>query len=399
MTKKEFQDGMDTIQVDGEIKEQLWDRLCEQQLQRTERISGKAYISGNQGEELYRQKSFLRGAWTPVAAALLLCVILIPGIVYADEIVNYFQGHLSRNPKLASNVEQNVFQDGDEHVSMEVCELLSDGYAACMTVKYTALDKEGREWLFSDIFQDVPPMYRESLHSFNLDDVLCIAPIGKESKDDILQNGYYKTKEIEEERTKKSRMFSLEYGSNDTGSNHLLLRYPLIGASREKALTAKNILKTYIYALDGDGECNRVHFTPQYLRISAISYAVYGEEKGLYQNYDQDHMFVTERTSNEDVTSAILHFKNRSSFDLLENDPNSSGMGFVSASDATCNMDFCLLRGSFYDQPAWIPFEDRENWYGRGDLEERIDHRLAIDPEDVQKLEINGDMYTLNRVD
>ncbi|MCH5268619.1 MAG: hypothetical protein J1E62_09795 [Lachnospiraceae bacterium] len=47
----------------------------------------------------------------------------------------------------------------------------------------------------------------------------------------------------------------------------------------------------------------------------------------------------------------------------------------------------------------WIPFEDSENLYDGDGLMERIDHRLAIDPEDVQKLEINGDMYTLDRVD
>lgn len=388
MTKKEFQDGIDTIQVDSETRENLWSRLCEKQWQDGDGLGKKSYFPVDQGRGGI---SFWK-TWTPVAAVLLLCVILIPGIVYADEIVNYFRGHLSQDPDLASDVNQGVFQDGDEHVSMEVCEWLSDGYASCMTVKYTALDKTGREWLFGETLKDAPPDYRAD-HCL-LTDMLGMVPIGEDGEE-IFTGGYYDTSEIEEERTKTSRVFFLEYTTDDIGSSRCRLTYPLSSKSRQKKLTAKNLLKTYTYALDG--ECSSANYTPRYLRISKIRYVVYGENHGIYRRF-QGNGFET--ISDEDIDSATLYFNNRASLALLENASFYGYLGAVSEpGKSTCNMDLRVLYGGFYDPVEWIPFEDTENWYDVDGLEKRIEHRLAIDPEDVQKLEINGDMYTLNRAD
>ena len=71
--------------------------------------------------------------------------------------------------------------------------------------------------------------------------------------------------------------------------------------------------------------------------------------------------------------------------------------------EAIENLYLCIERNmqeyEFYDQAEWIPFKDTENWYDDDTLQERINHRLAIDPENVQKIEINGDVFTLDRVD
>lgn len=393
MTKKELQDGMNSIPVDYEKKEIVWNRICERQLQKTDGFSMRQFW----GENTISGKFFLWKTWAPVVAVLLICVILIPGIVYADEIANYFRGHLSQNPDLASDVNQSVFQDGDKHVSMEVSELLSDGYLTCMTVKYTALDQKGKEWLFGEIFQDVPEMYREPMHSFNLDDVLSIVPIEEESENEIWASATVGTEEIEQEQTKTSRTFSLEYNMDNIGSKRYLLTYPLFGKSKKKALTVKNLLETYTYALDG--ECSNANYTPKYLRLSKIKFVVYGENHGVYQTYHQNHENVTETISDEEIDSAVLHFKNRSPLDLIENEPQYFSMGAIDPDDSNCHMDLTVLSGGFYDPAEWIPYEDTENWYDRDDLEERIDHRLAIDPEDVQKIEINEDVYMLNRVE
>lgn len=387
MTKKEFQDGIDSIQVDGETREKLWSQLCEKQLQRGDDLGKKFYFPANQG----RRRASLWKTWTPVAAVLLICVILIPGIVYADEIVNYFRGHLSQDPDLASDVNQSVFQDGDEHVSMEVCEWLSDGYASCMTVKYTALDKMGREWLFGETLKDASPDYRAD--QCLLTGELEMVPIGEDGEE-TLTSAFYGTKEIEEERTKTSRVFFLDYTANAVGSNRCRLTYPLFEKSSQKELTAKNLLKTYTYALDG--ECSSANYIPRYLRISKIGYVVYGENHGIYRRYE----FGFESTSDEDIDSATLYFNNRAPLALLENAPAYGFLGAVTEpGESTCNMDLCVLYGEFDDPAEWIPFEDSKDSYDGDGLEIRIDHRLAIDPEDVQKLEINGDMYTLSRVD
>lgn len=389
MTKKEFQNGMNSIPVNYETKEEVWSRLCEKQLQEANGFSVRKIMKKNKNGG----KFSLWKTWSPVVAVLMLCVILIPGIVYADEIVNYFQGHLSQSPELASHVNQGVFQDGDEHVSMEVCELLSDGYAACMTVKYTAHDKKGREWLFGDTFQDVPPMYREEMHSFNLEDVLYIFPSEEERENEIWASVSYDTQEIEQEQTKTSRVFSLEYNLDDKGSNRLLMTYPLYGKSRKKTLTVKNPLKTYTYALTG--ACRSTNYTPKYLRLSKIKYVVYGENHGVYQKSGPNYIMA----SDEDIDSATLYFDNDSTLDLIGNGPGYSFMGAIDPDPSNHYMDLSVLSGEFYVQDEWISYEDTENWYDREDLEERIDHRLAIDPENVQKLEINGDVYMLDRVD
>lgn len=120
--------------------------------------------------------------------------------------------------------------------------------------------------------------------------------------------------------------------------------------SKKKTLTIKKPLKTYTYALNGT--CRNTNYTPKYLRLSKIKYIVYGENHGVYQ-------------------------KSRSNY----------------------HMDLSVLSGEFYDQAEWIPFKDTENWYDDDTLQERINHRLAIDPENVQKIEINGDVFTLDRVD
>lgn len=394
MTKKEFRDGMNSIPVDYEKKKKVWNRICERQLQETDGFSRRQFWGGNK----ISGKFSLWKTWVPVVAALLICVILIPGIVYADEIVNYFRGHLSQSPELASNVNQSVFQDGDNHVSMEVSELLSDGYATCMTVKYTSHDQEGRELLFGETFQDVPPMYREPMHNFNLNDVLRIVPIEEESENKIWTSADFGTQEIEKEQTKTSRTFSLEYNMSNISSKRYLLTYPLFGKSKKKALMVKNLLKTYTYALDG--EYSNANYTPKYLRISKIKFMVYGENHGIYQRTGSD----TKMISEEEIDSATLYFKNRSPLDLIDNAVNYFYMGDIAPEDFNCNMDLLVLSGEFYDPAEWIPYEDAENWYdednyGKNDFEKRIDHRLAIDPEGVQKIEINGGLFTLNRVD
>lgn len=387
MTKKEFQDGMNSIPVDGEKKERLWRRLCEKRLQRTDDFSRRLYFRVNQG----RGKSSLWKKWVPVVAALLICVILIPGIVYADEIVNYFRGNLSQSPDLASNVNQNVFWDEDEHVSMEVCELLSDGYAACMTVKYTALDKKGKEWLFGETFQDVPSQFREEMHSFNIGDVLNIMPEKRDKEPWAV--AMLDTEEIEQEQTKTSRVFSLEYNLDDDGGNRICMTYPLYGKSRKKTLTVKNPLKTYTYALTGTAR--NANYTPKYLRLSKIKYVVYGKNHGVYQKSGSNYTTLCD----EDIDSAKLYFKNDSTLDLIENAPSYSSMGAIDPNPSNYHMDLSVLSGGFYDQAEWISYEDTENWYDDDTLEERIDHRLAIAPEDVQKIEMNGDVFTLDRVD
>nr|MDE6567205.1 DUF4179 domain-containing protein [Lachnospiraceae bacterium] len=372
----------------------VWNRICERQLQETNGFSRRPFLGGNK----ISGKLSIWKTWAPVVAALLICVILIPGIVYADEIVNYFRGHLSQSPELASNVNQSVFQDGDNHVSMEVSELLSDGYATCMTVKYTAHDQEGREWLFGETFQDVPPMYRELMHNFNLENVLHIVPIEEDSENKIWTSADFGTQEIEKEQTKTSRTFSLEYNMSNISSKRYLLTYPLFGKSKKKALTVKNLLETYTYALDG--EYSNANYTPKYLRISKIKFMVYGENHGVYQRTGSDTKLISE----EEIDSATLYFKNRSPLDLIENAVNYFYMGDIVPEDFNCNMDLLVLSGGFYDPAEWIPYEGAENWYdednyGKNSFEKRIDHRLAIDPEDVQKIEINGGLFTLNRVD
>lgn len=387
MTKKEFQDGMNSILVDYESKEKVWSQLCEKQLQGERGFSLRKVFAGNK----IGGKFSLWKAWTPVVVALLICVILVPGIVYADEIVNYFRGHLSQSPDLASNVNQGVFQDGNKHVSMEVCELLSDGYAACMTVKYTAFDKKGKEWLFGEIFQDVPPQYREEMHSFNLENVLHILP--EKNENGTWASASYSTREIEQEQTKTSRVFSLEYNLDDEGSNRIRMTYPFYGKSKKKTLTVKNPLKTYTYALAGTGRTS--NYTPKYLRLSKIKYIVFGENHGVYQKNGSNYTML----SDEEIDSAKLYLKNNSALDLIENAPGYSFMGAIDPDLSNYYMDLSVLSGEFYDQAEWIPYEDTENWYGDDTLQERIDHRMTVDPEDVQKIEINGDVFTLDRVD
>lgn len=387
MTKKEFRDGMDSIQVDGEKKEMLWSWLCEKQLQRTDDFSKGLHFRRNQG----RDKFPLCKKWITVTAALLICVVFIPGAVYADEIVNYFRGHLSKSPELESNVSKGVFQDEDEHVSMEVCELLSDGYGACMTVKYTALDKKGQEWLFGEIFQDVPPQFREKMHSFNLEDVLHIMP--EENKNEPWAVATYTTEEIKGEQTKTSRVFSLGYNLDDEGDNRICMTYPLYGNSKKKTLTVKKTLKIYTYALAGT--CRNANYTPKYLRLSKIKYVVYGKNHGVYQKSGSNYRMVCD----ECIDSAKLYLKNGSMLDLKENAPGYSSMGAINPNSSNCHMDLSVLSGEFYDKAEWISYEDTGNWYDCGTLEERVDHRLAINPEDVKKIEINGDVFMLDRVD
>lgn len=399
MTKREFQDGMNSILADYETKEKVWNQLCEKQIQEKmlnqlceKQMQEKTGLSRRQLFHKNDSPFSLRKNLSLVATALLICAILIPGIVYADEIVNYFRGHLSQSPDLKSNVSQNVFEDGDEHVSMEVCELLSDGYATCMTVKYTALDEKGRQWLFGETLQDAPPMYRKN--HLPLWNTLGIVPIEEESENEIPWSGSNGTEEIEQEQTKNSRVFSLSYTLEDDSSKRCLLTYPLYEAHRSKALTFENLLKTYTYALDG--ECSNENYTPKYLRISKIRFVVYGENHGVYYSTGP----ITEMISEEEIDSAALYFKNRSPLDLVENRSIESWMGAIlEPGNSTCNMDLRVMFGAFYDKEEWVPFEDTENWYDNDDLEKRIDHRLAVDPEDVQKLEINGDFFTLKRTD
>lgn len=244
-------------------------------------------------------RSTKKVAWAAVIAAVLCCVFAMT--VFADEIAGIF----TDNEIVGETVRTSVYCDKDEHIEISVEEILSDMQTVRMVVRYTALDKQGEEWLGqlsekgnnNSIYGDDPTAH----YGFR------VSPDFKDNNTRLygVNWGYYAT-EIEEYRTKTQRRFIVGMEANDGywGTDNIILYYMMtdyelyadnnqyINNKKSAVLDVSTNIERRKFILDNSNAPEKL-YKPTEAFLSPLSLRICGENLGFYK---QGHYETSEGT-------------------------------------------------------------------------------------------------------
>lgn len=202
-----------------------------------------------------------------VAAVAMIAVLVFSTTVFADEVKDFFQGFLKNQNTAQGYVEENVFTDSDDHVRVDVVELLSDEVTVQMTVKYEALDEEGEEWL--------------NTAGINVD-ALSIQPDFQGNAAEYGTNYGSGCDELRDSRTSTTRYYYVScVNSRWSETIHQgEFTYSLPDGKYTTLLDTSCNVPVYEYQLQAvNDEVLSPYYTPTRIRFSRLSYVVYGEQQ------------------------------------------------------------------------------------------------------------------------
>ncbi len=224
-------------------------------------------VLGKSADTMSKKRINLKTIVIPIVAAVMLAAGAV-GVGAAVGGSNIVSGKLlDTREHLLLNVVTDYYTDKDDHVHLAVEEYITDGQRAFLTVRYTALDDEGKEWL-----DGFAPKYSE----------LCIYPY-------IPITGGFGNREIEEYRTETERCYYLQFNVDSVETDQLLFIYSMTEGTRTKIFTLdENTVRRKLYKLVGEGSPTEL-YQPTCIALSELDYTIYGKNIGLYEYYvDRD---------------------------------------------------------------------------------------------------------------
>lgn len=228
--------------------------------------------AGKGGKKQHRYAGLKMAA--SIAAAVFIFAALIPQTSWADRISGFVKEFFYAEADIRQDIVPNVYEDEGEygHVRMKIQEMLSDGACAYCTICYEALDAEGEQWLKEQEFnmENVRFPYR-GFEDVDIERVML--------------------QEQEELATEKTRYFALFF-SNESGKFSLKDRsiqmvYPMYKSQGVGWIKIISNLDTVSYRLVGEVSPSK-YYEPKYLIASKVSYAIFGEDHGLYEYWTDE---------------------------------------------------------------------------------------------------------------
>ena len=218
-------------------------------------------------------------------AAVLAAALILSTTVFADELSGLFTGFLTRNASTAEYVREFVFEDLDEHVKMQVVELLSDEVSVQMVVRYEALDEAWLDRIENLGYEDL--YLFPSGHTASLS-ISCI-PLEEYSEDNARY--YY---------------VATTYSHWDPCMGTGELTYPMSDGAHTVVLDTSCNVPVYEYELRaGDGEAFSRYNEPAYLRISRLSYVIYGNSQGLFRDGRSGSITLTSEELKQEIVDMV----------------------------------------------------------------------------------------------
>lgn len=174
----------------------------------------------------------------------------------------------SKQPQVSKYVNHEIYRDKDKHIAVSVEELVSDGACTRAIVKLRARDKEGEEWLRND-----------------KPDNNKIAPYIKFYSDSDIQGyGNRWVRFLDEVSNEKEEYYYMECSDPMGMTDGVVFTYslPNEGLIRKK-INIKNKIPVKEYRMvSKDGEKLSEYYEPQMLRISPLSFNIFGMGNGLW---------------------------------------------------------------------------------------------------------------------
>ena len=353
MDRKEYYHAMSQITSTDEKKEEVWGRIIEK---------SKSDID---------KKWKIPNGYRCMAIAVLLLLLIVPGTVFADEVKDFFAGILRQDQNIEDYVKENVFEDSDDHVKIQVLELLSDEMMVNATVKIEALDEEGQKWLQSGII--------------NVSN-LSILPDDQGNAAEYGVTLSYGCLDMEEYRTDTTAVYFLTAEALfwNPSMAKCILTYPLKNGRHTVSLDTSTNVPVYEYRLlaKDDAALSR-YYEPRMIRLSQLSYAIYGKNTGLIEiDGNSRRIPLSEQQyENETIEKVLLMYEDGT---IVELEKSTGGLGEISEGTKKAGEDYdCIVHsGNLVNVSARLwGFEDETD--------------IVVDIEKITGISIQNKMRTV----
>lgn len=247
--RQEFRVMQERLMPSCEKKEEMW---------------GEILNTFEKRKKQKRVKLMKRSVIGSVTAAVLICMLMIPQIGLAERI-KYILNSFTKDSKISKEVQQDYYTDQDQHIKMQIKEMLSDGTNVYMGIRYTALDQEGVDWLSEQDVSNRGAKGEEQIFSY--------LPLEHEIDYSI---GYSEdVKERKELAADQERHFVYSYfesgDSSETGHKEQKFRYAMPTGYREISIPRKQNVEKILYQIKGK-ETLENGYQPVSLNVSKLSF-------------------------------------------------------------------------------------------------------------------------------
>lgn len=324
MTKKEYAEAIDQIAPKGNVKEELREKLFT-------------------AKETTQRKPAFR--WSMAAAALaILCIGTLSVPAVASEIRSFILNKFPSYSQITDAIDNAVYSQSDDHILVAVEELLSDGIVVNMTVRYTALDKDGKEWLAAFApDQNYGP------------NQLSVKPYMPNTIE-YGTNYSYGLQELTEQATETERLFMLEFvaSSRDYCGDTAVFTFPMPDGQQYTQLDVTGNLEIRSYTLHAE-EAASEYYTPTYIEISPMSFVIYAKNHGVFErSTDGEAYWEKWLLPDEEIRS----LKKNSYFIMKDGSREPLNNGYhntTHAKEDNMNSDVILYSNQFLDSTEVIP--------------------------------------------
>jgi len=276
-------------------------------------------------------------------AAALCCVFGMTA--FAEEIGSLFNGLFVKDEIVAQTVLTGVYNDNDGHVNMAVEELLSDGMAVHMVVRYQAIDKQGMEWMNN---LSNPNDTAESGAFFGLK----VWPAIKDwNTAEYGVNWGWNAYELEELRTETERCFvaSMSADRSGWGTDDVEFTYTMTDGEKTTLLNIVTDIEKKVIAMDAPEDSDKL-YAPLKATLTPLSIVIEGKHFGLIENgteYTEDGYTIYQRvTAEEKVDSLVLYFTDGTRVDLLAPTDIPKGIYIFDSVGELCSGAWTLCAGN-----------------------------------------------------
>ena len=368
--RKDYQRMQEDLLPGKETREWIWEAIEEKAAKRKKRV---------------RQKRIAKWAFG-LAAAVFVSILFIPQTGLAEGMKNLFHEFLFVDTDGAQEVMHNVYEDQDEHVRMQIQEMMSDGACMYFNICYEALDKEGEEWLALYNFESIHGAWPE----------IRFANVG-----DNHVGGAYFFAERKYMATDTKRYFTFcqrDQGEFKYDNVKKTLFYPLYHKQGIGVITLKSNLDVFSYRLVGKGSPSK-YYTPRYLKASKLSFGIYGDNHGAYVEEQDDYgnlIVVPDKGYVEECEKygdelelgdkeVIFYRKDGTKMPIYS---YGGGIIWENWPDNPVMDKMCIAASHYYGN-------NKDDGNQESPLEYFINRNLMVDPEDMAGVEINGVYYEL----
>lgn len=283
--------------------------------------------------------------WSMVAAALaIICFGTLSVPAVASEIRSFILNKFPSYSQITDAIDNAVYSQSDEHILVTVEELLSDGIVVNMTVKYTALDKDGEAWLA-----------KFAPHQNSGPDHLSVKPYMPNTIE-YGTNYSYGMQELTEQASETERLFMLEFvaSSRDYCGDTAVFTFPIMDGQQITQLDVTGNLEIRSYTLQAE-EAASEYYTPTYIEISPMSFVIYAKNHGVFERAEDGESY-WERWLLPD--EEIKSLEKKSYFVMKDGSTEPLHNGWhntTHAKDENMNSDVILYSNQFLDGTEVIP--------------------------------------------